>query len=350
MRPAQAIILATLPVLALTPACDPPAAEPVALRDGRCGETTVPLRAGDLEVGAARAWYEGDSVCIGMESAPGWNLTATDLSLAGRSFAREGLWAPSDVRCFELAALGVAASDPIALRLGAALVAGEDATQTAVDAWAAPTGSDDPTAGFDLGPSPCGTDSPAPCGYRTQTQSQWGALCYGGNTGCLRDQHFMSVFPEGLIVGCGVLTANLISSAAVEKALPTAGIPRALLPSEAVAYDGDGDPKVATSFFGHVVALTLNVGFDEDVPGFSQAADTRLADLVIGDPASPCTGMSVGELLTEANLALGGCAAKHTPQVLNDCAAAVNKAYADAVISGGTTCSPVFRTPDSAPQ
>lgn len=350
MRPAQAIILATLPVLALTPACDPPDAEPLADRDGRCGETTVPLRAGDLDVGAARTWYADDSLCIGIEAAPGWHLVATNLSIAGRGYAREGLWAASDVRCVGLAELGVASTDPIALRLGAELVEGEDAARSVVDAWAAPAGSDDPAGGFDLGPSQCGTDAPAPCGYRTATQSQWGAVCYGGNAGCLRDQHFMTVFPEGLIVGCGVLTANLISSAAVEKALPTAGVPRPLLPTEAVAYDGDGDPKVATSFFGHVVALSLNVGFDEDVPGFSQAADTPLKDLVIGDPASPCSGMSVGELLTEANLALGGCAAKHSPQALNDCAAAVNKAYADAVISGGTTCSPVFRSPESAPQ
>lgn len=195
-------------------------------------------------------------------------------------------------------------------------------------------------------------DTSVPCGYRTQTQSQWGSMCTAGNTGCDRDEHFMEVFPEGLIVGCGVLTANLISSAAVEKALPSAGIPRALLPAEAVAYDAKDDPKVGTAFFGQVVALALNIGFDADLPGFTPLAPGgHLQDLVIGDPASPCVGMRVGDVLDEANLALGGCPVTLPAQALNDCAAAINKAFVDGETSdGGSLCSSLFRAPDTEPQ
>lgn len=181
--------------------------------------------------------------------------------------------------------------------------------------------------------------------YETYTQSQWGSVCSGDNAGCLRNKHFMQVFPEGLIVGCGVLTANLVTSAAVEKALPTAGSPRALFPAEAVAYDGVGDPKVGTSLFGQVVALGLNVGFDEYA--FAPDPKVPLESLVISDPFSPCYAMTVGEVLTEANLALGGCESSLDPATANACALAINHAFA-----GGVTCSPLFRAPtaSSAPQ
>ena len=178
--------------------------------------------------------------------------------------------------------------------------------------------------------------------YETHTQSQWGAACIGGNTGCQRDAHFMQVFPEGLIVGCGVLTANLVTSVAVQKALPTAGVARALLPGEAVAFDGAGDPKVATSLFGQVVALALNVGFDE----WAVASELPLEALIIADPLSPCVGMSVGEVLLAANQALGGCDSSLDPATAQECTLAINRSYAF-----GQTCSPLFRTPDvSGPQ
>lgn len=182
---------------------------------------------------------------------------------------------------------------------------------------------------------------PASCGYRTQTQGGWGSACSGQNPGCFRDAHFDAAFPEGLYVGCGVLTANLLSSLAVEQALPTGGQPRALLPAEAVAYDGVDDPKVKTVLFGQVVALSLSVAFDK-LAGYDDVDQVLpLADLEIADPASPCTGMFVHEVLTQANYALGGCPSQLSVAAANDCVTAINESFVD----GGDHCSAFFAPP-----
>ncbi len=174
-----------------------------------------------------------------------------------------------------------------------------------------------------------------PCGHVTRTQSQWGAVCNGDNAGCDRDEQFMSAFPEGLIVGCGVLTANLVTPKSIEYALPSGGMPRALLPIEAVAFDGTYDPKVSTALFGQVVALGLNIGFDT----MAGKTATALEDLVVNNPLSPCFGMSVGEVYDQANLALGDCPAQLSAAELYSCVQALNKSFTG-------QCSDVLSLPE----
>lgn len=182
---------------------------------------------------------------------------------------------------------------------------------------------------------------PASCGYRTQTQGGWGSACNGQNPGCLRDAHFGEVFPEGLYIGCGALTANLTNSLAVELALPTGGKPRALYPTEAVGYDGVGDPQVKTVLFGQVVALSLSVGFD-GLPGDNDIDPLLpLSALQIADPDSLCVGMLVHEVLTQANYALGGCPSQLSVATATDCLTAINESFVD----GGDTCSALFGPP-----
>jgi hypothetical protein len=166
------------------------------------------------------------------------------------------------------------------------------------------------------------------CGHHTETQSSWGAPCDDDDgPGCYRDAHFAEVFPEGLYVGCGELTANLLSSAAVEVALPSLGKPRALYKDEAGAYDGVDDPVVGTALFGQVVALSLNVGFSE-LPSFDKnGAAEPFGELVIADPGSPCAGMTVQQVLDEANVALGDCDAVLTPGDAYGCVKAINKSF-----------------------
>lgn len=186
-----------------------------------------------------------------------------------------------------------------------------------------------------------GEQPPAACGYRTQTQGGWGTHCNGGDPGCYRDAHFHATFPEGLYIGCGVLTANLTNSLAIEQALPTGGKPRALEPAEAVGYDGIGDPKVKTVLFGQVVALSLSVGFDplDDYDDGDQPL--ALGDLEIADPASACFGMLVSEVLTHANYALGGCPSQLSASTANDCLTAINESFDN----GGDRCSALFAPP-----
>ena len=164
------------------------------------------------------------------------------------------------------------------------------------------------------------------CGYRTETQSSWGEECEADAPACFRDDHFLDMFPEGLHVGCGEYTANVLNPEAIELALTTSGTPRALLKTEAVVYDGDDDPSVGTSLFGDVVALGLNVGFDA-LPGFTPGQpSTPLAELVVAE--GPCTGLTVAHVLEEANLLLGGCPSALTLADVTTCVTAINTSFA----------------------
>ena len=182
-----------------------------------------------------------------------------------------------------------------------------------------------------LGPNDCLPDVDPPpddgdtCGYRTETQTTWGATCKGDAPACFRNKHFLDVFPESLHVGCGEYTAKVLNAKAVESALATVGTPRPLLKSEAVAYDGQGDPVVGTALFGEVVALSLNVGF-EATPGFLKSEpSTPLGELVLS--AGPCAGMNVAHVLDEANLVLGGCPSALTPAHAAACVTAINTSF-----------------------
>lgn len=183
------------------------------------------------------------------------------------------------------------------------------------------------------------------CGYRTETQSSWGAenKGKGKQAAGFRDEHFAAVFPEGLYVGCGQYTANVLSSAAVAAVLPTSGTPRALLAEEAVAYDGVDDPAVTTSLFGEVVALSLNLEFDA-LPEFHKSTlDVPLGELVLAEP-SACAGLTVAQVLDEANLALAGCPGVFTPAVLDACVAEINASFTGTK-GKKTVCSDLYEAP-----
>jgi len=180
------------------------------------------------------------------------------------------------------------------------------------------------------------------CGQHTETQSHWGSDCGQPGPACLRDKYFLELFPEGLYVGCGELTINLLSSHAVAANLPSVGKARALYLSEVGAFDGKNDPLVGTALFGQAVALALNIEFST-VPEFAGAGDELLplGDLVVADPDSPCTGMTTQQVLDEANAALGACDSVFPPEVIHSCVVAINKAFAD-----GNRCSDLLAQAD----
>ncbi|MBL9103750.1 MAG: hypothetical protein JNL82_22590 [Myxococcales bacterium] len=191
------------------------------------------------------------------------------------------------------------------------------------------------------GPAPDPGDPPAlraaeTCGYRTQNQYDWGADCDAAHpTACLRDKHYGQVLHDGLMLGCGVRTANLENSPGARVALPTSGKVRHLYLSESVGYDGVADPDVGTAFFGHVAALGMNLAF-ADLPAFDQNPGTPLGELLVADPDSPCVGMSVEDVFFEANAALGDCATSLTAQDLNTCVSQINAVFRDGTDLNGT--------------
>lgn len=158
--------------------------------------------------------------------------------------------------------------------------------------------------------------------FRTQTPGGWGAPANGNNPGMYRDMNFAGAFPSGLVVG-GDYTLSLSSAAAIEAFLPSGGKPSPLSQN----YSDPNKKMLKNSFASHVVALTLSVGFDAYDEGFSMAM-ANLGDLQIAD-GSVFDGMTVQNILDEANLALGGVNPNYSVEDLHNLISKINEYYVD---------------------
>jgi hypothetical protein len=174
-----------------------------------------------------------------------------------------------------------------------------------------------------------------PGDFRTQTQGGWGAGCRGQNPGCYRDAHFASCFPTGMVVGdTAGYTATFTSSGAVEGFLPQGG-PAASLIQDHV----DPTSTEAGVLGGQLVALTLSVNFDLCDASFG-ASPINLRNLVVCDATSDCNGMTVTNLLAEANAAISGLPSAFTPAEISECLARVNENFVDGTQVGTYLCLP----------
>ena len=175
---------------------------------------------------------------------------------------------------------------------------------------------------------PCEKPCDDPCNgcklgiYRTQTPGGWGARAAGNNPGTYRDENFAGAFPEGLKVGDpDKYYIKLTSSAAVEKLLPAGGKPAVLTSS---SVDPVGVKNVLVS---HLVALSLSVGFDEYDDDFGES-DGLLKHLVIAD-GHGFDGMTVEDVLKEANILLGGGSSAYTPSQMAGILTKINEYFVD---------------------
>jgi hypothetical protein len=130
--------------------------------------------------------------------------------------------------------------------------------------------------------------------YRTQTQDQWGGAASPGNAPAYLSAHFASVFPGGITIGVGPSSATFGNADDVLAFLPQFG------PSLPISVTPFGN-----GLAGETLALALTLGFDGADPGFSSGS-VPLSELRIADPADPCFGRSVREVLDLANMALAG--------------------------------------------
>lgn len=167
-----------------------------------------------------------------------------------------------------------------------------------------------------------------PEGYRTQTQGGWGSAAQGENPGVYRDAHFDEVFPDGLVVG-GNYTLTLNSAIAVQNFLPSGGTP-AMLNANFINPSGS---DLNNAFAGNLVALTLSVNFDKNDADFG-IAKSLLKDLVFKS-GNPFEGLSVEEVLTDANLVFGGGVSIYgfSASDLNDAVDQVNNSFVDGITS-----------------
>lgn len=127
--------------------------------------------------------------------------------------------------------------------------------------------------------------------YRTQTQDQWGGESSPGNAPDYLISHFAEAFPSGVMIGFGRSAVMFGSADEVLEFLPQNG--------------PIGPNPYGNSLAAETLALALTLGFDDADPDFSSGT-TPFGDLRVADPADPCFGRSVREVLDLANMALSG--------------------------------------------
>jgi hypothetical protein len=129
----------------------------------------------------------------------------------------------------------------------------------------------------------------------TYTQGGWGSTPHGGNPGALLANNFSTVFGgAGVTIGCCGLTLTFDSAHAIDVFLPQGRTPGVLTASAI-----DPTTSAAGVFAGQVLALQLAVSFSN-----AGVTGTGLAGLHL--QSGPLAGQTVGQVLVEANIALGG--------------------------------------------
>jgi len=192
------------------------------------------------------------------------------------------------------------------------------------------------SASYQSGFKYCRQDCPPPpdCGQlRTQTPGGWGAPANGNNPGAYLTNNFDAAFGDFITVGCypGNYYVKLTSAQAIINLLPTGG--------QAKKLSGNStDPaSMSNVLVGHLVAVTLAVGFDNYDADFGQAG-THLGEMEIGSGAF--AGWTVSDFLMEANKVLGGCSSSYTIQQVLETATAVNENYVDGKVNNGYLVCP----------
>jgi hypothetical protein len=164
---------------------------------------------------------------------------------------------------------------------------------------------------------------PPPGGFRTQTMGGWGNKCHGNNPGCYRDANFPSCFPTGAQIGTAAGPHAVWTTAkAVEDYLP-AGSTAGTLVTNLV------NPLTTQAgvLGGQTLALTLSVGFDACDPSFG-SSPFPLSALKVIKAGDPCFGMTVAQVLAEANAVLSG-GGTFSPSTIQGCVASINENYVD---------------------
>ena len=168
----------------------------------------------------------------------------------------------------------------------------------------------------------------------------------GGKPGCYRDEHFAPCYPNGLVVGdANKHTIMFTTSAAVMNFLPDTKGPGSLSQD----YTDPPDNSQLGNLASQMTTLNLNVGFDSCDPSFSSAVSS-LEDQVYCN-TGPCNGMTVSEILTLGNQALGGTITMPytfprtlsvfiSYSMLNVCVTKINQNYDNGNQDKGDLCSP----------
>ncbi|NNM15326.1 MAG: T9SS type A sorting domain-containing protein, partial [Bacteroidia bacterium] len=167
--------------------------------------------------------------------------------------------------------------------------------------------------------------------FRTETVTSWNVVPDSMNAGFYLSQHFPFAFPGGLTIG-GANTLHLTSVTAVKMFLPSSG------PMMPLTMNLSNPTSVTygNTLAAELVALTLNMRFDQYDPNWAPGSGTVLGQLEIlsGD----FTGWTVKQLADSANAHLGGMSTSYTGLQYATAIAAVNANYLDGADNGFLGC------------
>lgn len=171
--------------------------------------------------------------------------------------------------------------------------------------------------------------------FKTYSQEEWGGAVADESPGEYMETNFDAAFPNGLTVGnTDGFTAQFTSMVAVESFLPQFGMTYVFVSNYV-------DPPATTggTLAGRAVALTLNIQFDLYDENFG-AGSYNLKDLVVADEESPFAGMTVEQVLTEANLVLAGHESSYAAADIEECLMQINSNF-----TGGTVVGEFLQLP-----
>ncbi len=162
-------------------------------------------------------------------------------------------------------------------------------------------------------------------GFVTYTQEVWNENSESdkcGNSNKLLTNNFSTVFPNGLTVGCNAGYKIIITTREhIKSFLPAEGNENSLDKSCT-------NPKNtrAGKLAGELIALTLNVAYDDAIPSFS-APENHIGDMTIQLVSSPFYGLTVRQFLAVANNVLGGCSSTYTASQVCNMAKKINENF-----------------------
>lgn len=171
-------------------------------------------------------------------------------------------------------------------------------------------------------------------GFRTQNQRDWGERPRNNNSAGYLYKNFAAAFPDGITVGCDN-KLKLTSAQAVTNLLPISGR-ISKLPNGTLV--NPNNRRFNNPFAGQVIALKINMTFDEWDPNFGSNT-ILLKDLIIR--RGPFVNKTVGEVMVLAEKALGGCPVSHSLYELNEIVTRINRNYMDGLMTGRYLTCPV---------
>ena len=208
--------------------------------------------------------------------------------------------------------------------------------------WWTATYSGDPAANTLGSSSACAAEPLTVSGWQsdalvTYTQNNW---TYDPTAAPLLANNFYDVYSVGAVIIGGQFELIFTTPAAVQAFIPATGAPAALTEN-----DTDETSSAAGSFAGNVLALQLDVDFS-DAGLLSGTSGLKFGDLTLcnlttlfgTDDVSSLNGMTVRQLLSAANVALGaGSTGLPLPEPIDDLDSLTRSAVA--AFGGGTPSS-----------